>query len=75
MPRILYRAALSDLAARLDPARFLRVHRSTVVSLDSILQLEPVSHGEFDVVLKGGARVRISRSYRALLEQRLEQSL
>ena len=72
---ILYRAALSDLAARLDPARFLRVHRSTVVNLDSILQLEPVSHGEFDVVLKGGARVRISRSYRTLLEQRLGQSL
>jgi len=39
------------------------------------LQLEPISHGEFDVVLKSGARTRISRSYRAQLEQRLGQSL
>jgi two-component system LytT family response regulator len=72
---ILYRSALADLAERLDPARFIRVHRSTIVNIESILQLEPISHGEFEVVLKGGARTRISRSYRAQLEERLGQSL
>jgi two-component system LytT family response regulator len=72
---ILYRSALADLAERLDPARFIRVHRSTIVNIESILQLEPVSHGEFDVVMKSGARTRISRSYRAQLEERLGQSL
>jgi two-component system LytT family response regulator len=72
---ILYRAALTDLAERLDPARFIRVHRSAIVNIESILQLEPVSHGEFDVVLKCGSRTRISRSYRAHLEERLGQSL
>lgn len=72
---ILYRAALTELAERLDPARFVRVHRSAIVNIESILQLEPVSHGEFDVVLKGGSRTRISRSYRAQLEERLGQSL
>jgi two-component system LytT family response regulator len=72
---ILYRSALADLAERLDPARFVRVHRSTIVNLESVLQLEPISHGEFDVVLKDGARTRISRSYRAQLEERLGQSL
>lgn len=72
---ILYRSALAELAERLDPARFIRVHRSTIVNIESILQLEPISHGEFDVVLKGGARTRISRSYRAQLEERLGQSL
>src|SRR5579859_4489690 len=72
---ILYRSALADLAERLDPARFIRVHRSTIVNLESVLQLEPISHGEFDVLLKGGARTRISRSYRAQLEERLGQSL
>ena len=72
---VLYRSSLAELADRLDPARFIRVHRSTMVNIESILQLEPISHGEFDVVLKSGARTRISRSYRAQLEQRLGQSL
>jgi two-component system, LytTR family, response regulator len=72
---LLYRSSLADLAARLDPRRFVRVHRSTVVNLESIVQLEPISHGEFDVVLKHGSRTRISRSYRAQLEKRLGQSL
>jgi two-component system LytT family response regulator len=72
---ILYRSALADLAERLDPARFIRVHRSTIVNIESILQLEPISHGEFEVVLKSGARTKISRSYRAQLEERLGQSL
>jgi two-component system, LytTR family, response regulator len=72
---VLYRSSLADLAERLDPARFIRVHRSTIVNIESILQLEPISHGEFDVVLKNGARTRISRSYRAQLEEHLGQSL
>jgi two-component system, LytTR family, response regulator len=72
---VLYRSPLADLAARLDPARFIRVHRSTIVNLDAIQQLEPISHGEFDVLLKSGARARISRSYRSQLEARLGQSL
>jgi two-component system, LytTR family, response regulator len=72
---ILYRSSLTELAERLDPAQFIRVHRSTIVNLESIQQLEPISHGEFDVVLRSGARTKISRSYRALLEERLGQSL
>ena len=72
---ILYRSSLAELAERLDPARFVRVHRSTMVNIESIAQLEPISHGEFDVVLKSGARTRISRSYKAQLEERLGQSL
>jgi two-component system LytT family response regulator len=72
---ILYRSSLVELAERLDPAQFIRVHRSTIVNIESILQLEPVSHGEFDIVLRSGARTRISRSYRALLEVRLGHSL
>jgi len=71
----LYRAALTDLATRLDPIRFVRVHRSAIVNIDSIVELEPISHGEFAVVLKDGSRSRVSRSYRAQLEKRLGQSL
>jgi two-component system LytT family response regulator len=71
----LYRAALSELAERLDPRRFIRIHRSAIVNLESVVQLEPLSHGEFEVVLKNGARPRISRTFRAHLEARLGQSL
>ena len=72
---LLYRTALNDLAEHLDPKRFIRVHRSAIVNIESILQLEPLSHGEFDVVLKNGSRTRVSRTYRALLEERLGQPL
>ena len=72
---LLYRAALNELAGKLDPGRFVRVHRSAIVNIESILQLEPISHGEFEVVLKNGSRSRISRTYRAQLEKRLGQSL
>ena len=72
---LLYRAALSELAERLDPVRFVRVHRSAIVNIESILRLEPISHGEFKVILKDGSRSRISRTYRRQLEKRLGQSL
>jgi two-component system LytT family response regulator len=71
----LYRTALNELAERLDPRRFVRVHRSAMVNIESIVQLEPISHGEFDVVLKNGSRTRVSRTYRAQLEKRLGQPL
>jgi two-component system LytT family response regulator len=72
---LLYRAPLNELAEKLDPMRFIRVHRSAIVNIESILQLEPISHGEFEVVLKNGSRARVSRTYRAQLEKRLGQSL
>lgn len=73
--RIIHRAALSELIGRLDPNRFVRVHRSTVVNIDSILHLEAATHGEFDLVLRGGHRVHVSRTFRPLLEARLGQPL
>jgi two-component system LytT family response regulator len=72
---LLYRAALNEVADRLDPRRFVRVHRSAIVNIESILQLEPISHGEFDAVLRNGSRTRVSRTYRAQLEKRLGQPL
>jgi two-component system LytT family response regulator len=72
---LLYRAALNELAERLDPVRFVRIHRSAIVNIESIVRLEPISHGEFEVILKDGSRSRISRTYRGQLEKRLGQSL
>ncbi len=72
---LLYRSALNDLAGQLDPLRFIRIHRSTIVNIDSIVELQPISHGEFELVLKDGHRSRVSRTYRTQLEKRLGQSL
>lgn len=71
----LYRTALTELAGKLDRMRFVRIHRSAVVNIESIERLEPASHGEFDLILKDGKRCRVSRSYRAQLEKRLGQTL
>ena len=49
---------------------FIRVHRSAIVNIDSIAQLDAISHGEFEPTLRDGRVARISRTYRALLEQR-----
>lgn len=72
---LLYRSALNELADHLDPMRFIRVHRSSIVNIDSIVELQPISHGEFELVLKNGRCSRVSRTYRIQLERRLGQSL
>jgi two-component system LytT family response regulator len=71
----LYRAGLSAVANHLDPFQFVRIHRSSVVNLNSIALLERRSHGEFEVVLKDGRHLMLSRGYRAYVEEMLGQSL
>jgi len=71
----LYRASLGAVASRLDPFQFVRIHRSTLVNLRSIELLERRSHGEFEVVLKDGTRLMLSRNYRADVEAMLGQPL
>lgn len=67
----LVRDTISGLAARLDRDRFVRVHRGALVNTDAIKELRPAFHGEFDVVLKDGTRLRASRSYAQALSARL----
>lgn len=59
----LLRDSLKCLEERLDPNRFLRVHRSAVVNLDSIERLEPWFHGEYSVCLRDGTKLTSSRTY------------
>ncbi|MEZ5066205.1 MAG: LytTR family DNA-binding domain-containing protein [bacterium] len=68
----LLRETMSRLERRLDPDRFLRIHRRIIVSLDRIKQLEGVSHGEYVVILKDGTRLGSSRGYRDGLQKLLE---
>jgi two-component system LytT family response regulator len=72
---LLHRTSLTDIEAKLDPRHFIRIHRSAIVNLARVAHMEPISHGEFEVVLKSGKRVRLSRTYRGQVEQRLGQSL
>lgn len=66
----LLRRSLQDLASRLDPRRFVQVHRGEVVALDAIAHLEPWDHGDALLVLKAGGHVVLSRTYRkAFLER------
>src|SRR5207245_204853 len=63
----LLRETLSTLEGRLDPRQFARVHRTNIVNIDRIQELQPWSHGDFTVLLKDGTQLRMSRRYRANL--------
>ena len=62
--RHLVRESLQALESRLDPAEFVRVHRSHTVRIDRIRRLEPCGHGEYELTLEDGTRLTSSRSYR-----------
>ena len=64
----LIRERLGELAARLDPTRFARIHRSTIVNLDKIKEIQPWFSGDALVILKTGQKLRLSRMFRASLE-------
>jgi two-component system, LytTR family, response regulator len=59
----LVRESLTSIESRLDASRFVRIHRSTIVNLDRIRELQPAFHGEFLVTLHTGHRLPCSRTY------------
>jgi len=65
------RHAMHSLAGKLDPTKFIRVSRSSIVNVDHIVHLEPWSHGEWAVTLRGGGRVVSTHGYRAGLQRLL----
>ena len=67
--RHLIREAMQTLEDRLDPQKFMRVHRSMIVRLDLVEALHRGTGGDYEVQLKGGTRVRVSRSRREALER------
>jgi two-component system LytT family response regulator len=58
---------ITALMARLDPSRFARVHRSTVVNLDRVRELQPWFHGDAIAILRDGTKIQVSRTYRESL--------
>ena len=68
----LVRGTMTALEATLDPKKFLRIHRSTIVNLQRVKELQPLFHGEYVVTLRNGTRLTSGRSYRAKLQPLLE---
>jgi two-component system LytT family response regulator len=66
----LVRQSLRALEERLDPTRFVRVHRGDIVNLDAVARLEPWTHGDGILVLKDGSTVILSRTWREAFLQR-----
>ncbi|HKG95743.1 MAG TPA: LytTR family transcriptional regulator DNA-binding domain-containing protein [Gemmatimonadaceae bacterium] len=62
--RHLLHETMNALEERLDPARFVRVHRSAIVNVDRIREIQPWFHGGLVIILKTGARVTASRTYK-----------
>ena len=60
----LLRETMNHLASRLDPQKFLRIHRSTLVNIERIKELQPLFSGDYVVILRDGKQLTLSRSYR-----------
>jgi two-component system, LytTR family, response regulator len=64
----LHKETLSGLMKRLDPAVFLRVHRSHAVNIGAVRELRPMLHGEYLIILANGTAITSGRSYRASIQ-------
>jgi two-component system, LytTR family, response regulator len=63
---------ISGVESRLDPRKFLRIHRSRIVNVERIKLLRPLFHGEYEIVLKDGTRLTSGRAYRERIRERLD---
>jgi len=69
--RYLVRMTMQGLDAKLDPKRFVRVHRSAIVQVDRIVGIEPYLQGDDLVILRDATRVRVGRTYRDSVRARV----
>src|ERR1044072_3257720 len=67
----LLRETISSLESQLDPKKFVRIHRSSIVRLDYIQELQPWFHGEYRVILHDGTQLTLSRNHRDKLQEAL----
>lgn len=71
----LLRETMARLESRLDPRRFIRIHRSTIVNVDRVRKMSPSFAGEYAVVLNDGTKLRLSRGYQDRLQEILRSAL
>jgi two-component system LytT family response regulator len=65
------RETLTSIESRLDPARFVRIHRRMIVAVDAMRELQPWFGGDQVMIMKDGTQLRVSRSYREQVAKRL----
>jgi len=70
----LLRETMKHLETQFDPARFVRIHRSTIVNVERIKELQPYFRGEYVVILQDGTSLKLSRGYKEHLEAALGRS-
>jgi two-component system, LytTR family, response regulator len=70
----LLRETINGLAAKLDPDKFLRVHRSIIVNLERVKEMQPWFHGDYVIIMQDGAQLTSSRNYREQLRKLLSKS-
>ncbi len=71
----LLREAIGQVSRRLDPGQFIRIHRSTIVNVQKIKELQPCNSGEYIVTLRSGKELSCSRGYRGGLQHLIESGL
>jgi two-component system LytT family response regulator len=69
------RQTLSGLETELDPKKFVRIHRSAIVNIERIKELQPLFNGEHSVLLENGAKLTLSRNYKSKLFRLLGKPL
>ena len=69
------RATMNALEPRLDPAQFVRIHRSSIVNLDRVRKMQPLFRGEHVLILKDGTELSVGRAYRAKLLQQIGNTI
>jgi two-component system, LytTR family, response regulator len=73
--RPMVRQTLSAMEAQLDPKKFRRVHRSAIVNVERITELQPLFSGEYSILLQDGAKLTLSRNYKDKLFELLGKPL
>jgi two-component system LytT family response regulator len=71
----LLRETISALENCLDPKKFLRVHRSTIINIDRVKEMQSWFHGEYRIIMQSGAELMLSRNYRDRLNEFLGKNL
>ena len=71
----LVRSTLSDFLIQLPADRFLRIHRSTIVQVDRIREMQTLFHGEYQILLRDGTKLKLSRGYRGAVERLVGRQL
>ena len=71
----LLRETISSLEEQLDPKQFLRIHRSAIVKIDRIKEMQPWFHGEYRIIMENGKQLALSRNYRSNLQEAVGNNL